>query len=61
MELARLFDGRKYMWDGKTYNDQSESQSQEQHYRELGFEVQSLAADGKHYLFTRRVVTANPG
>ena len=58
MELARLFDGRKFMWDGKVYESDTDSQGQEQHYRSLGFEVRSLAEAGKYYLFTRRVVTS---
>jgi len=58
MELARVFDGKKFMWDGKEYENEGESRSQEQHYRELGFEVRWLADAGKYYLFTRRVVTA---
>jgi hypothetical protein len=56
MELARLFDGRKFMWDGKEYNGEVESRNKEEHYRSLGFEVRSLVDDGKHYVFTRRVV-----
>jgi hypothetical protein len=58
MELARLFDGRKFMWDGKIYDSETDSRGQEQHYRSLGFEVRSLTEVGKHYLFTRRVVVS---
>ncbi len=56
MELARLFDGRKFMWDGRDYDEETESRNQEEHYRSLGFEVRSLSEGGKHYVFTRRVV-----
>jgi hypothetical protein len=58
MELARLFDGRKFMWDGKEYNGETESRDQEEHYRSLGFEVRSIADDGKHFIFTRRQVNS---
>ena len=61
MELARLFDGRKFMWDGKVYDNETDSQNQEQHYRALGFEVRSLAEAEKHYLFTRRVIANTQG
>ena len=58
MEFARLFDGRKYMWDGKDYDSEDEQRTQEQHYRLLGFEVRSVAVDNKRYLFTRRAVAS---
>jgi hypothetical protein len=56
MDLSRLFDGRKFMWDGAEYGSDMDSQAKEAHYRSLGFEVRSLAEEGKYYLFTRRVV-----
>lgn len=58
MDLSRLFDGRKFMWDGAEYSSETDSRSQEEHYRSLGFEVRSLTEEGKYYLFTRRVVTS---
>jgi hypothetical protein len=57
MDLSRVFDGRKFMWDGTAYDSEMESRKKEEHYRSLGFEVRSLAEEGKFYLFTRRVVT----
>jgi hypothetical protein len=61
MELARLFDGKKFMWDGKKYDTEAESLEQEQHYRSLGFEVRLAVEDDGHYLFTRRVVANTTG
>jgi hypothetical protein len=58
MDFSRLFDGRKFMWDGAEYDSEMESRKKEEHYRSLGFEVRSLAEEGKYYLFTRRVVTS---
>lgn len=58
MDLSRLFDGRKFMWDGAEYDSETEIQNKEEHYRSLGFEVRSLAEGGKYYVFTRRVVTS---
>ncbi len=58
MDLSRLFDGRKFMWDGAEYDSERESQNKEEHYRSLGFEVRSLAEGGKYYVFTRRLVTS---
>ena len=58
MDFSRLFDGRKFMWDGAEYASETESHDKEKHYRSLGFEVRSLAKEGKYYLFTRRVITS---
>ena len=61
MELARLFNGKKFMWDGRTYDNESDSRNQEQRYRAIGFEVRSCIEDDKHYLFTRRVISSAQG
>ena len=60
MDLSRLFDGRKFMWDGAEYDSDTESRNKEEQYRFLGFEVRSLVEVGKYYVFTRRVVTIAP-
>jgi hypothetical protein len=58
MDLSRFFDGKKFMWDGVEYDNDMESHKKEEHYHSQGFEVRSLAEEGKYYLFTRRVVTS---
>lgn len=57
MELARKFDGKKFMWDGQVYDDEAGVKGQAQKYTADGFEVQTAHEDGKYYIFTRRVVT----
>jgi hypothetical protein len=57
MDISRLFEGRKYMWDGAEYISESELTGKEEHYHSLGFEVKSASEGGKYYLFTRRLVT----
>lgn len=54
MEIARLFNGKKYMWDGSSYQQRGEMEEKASAYRERGFEVMHLENDGKYYLFTRR-------
>ena len=56
MDLARVFDGKKFMWDGRSYDDEQEMNRINQEYLSRGFEVQSLEEEGKYYLFSRRVV-----
>ncbi|MEN8614103.1 hypothetical protein ABFB09_02290 [Dehalogenimonas sp. THU2] len=60
MELSRLFEGKKFMWDGRAYDNESAAREQAQTYKADGFEVGELAEEGKYYLFTRRVVVSVP-
>ena len=57
MELARTFGGRKFMWDGVTYQDQKEAKEVGQKYKDDGFDVELVEEGGEYFLFTRRVVT----
>ena len=57
MDLARLFNGKKYMWDGKTYADEKEAKEVSRQYQEESFDVEVVEEEGQYYLFTRRVVT----
>jgi len=56
MELARTFGGKKFMWDGKTYQNQKEAKEVEQKYKSDSFDVGLVEQDGQYFLFTRRVV-----
>jgi hypothetical protein len=56
-EQARVFDGKKFMWDGEEYDDKKKSAEVEKKYTEDGFEVQSCQENSKILLYTRRVVT----
>lgn len=56
MELARQFGGKKFMWDGRVYEDQREAEEVGQKYRGDDFEVELVEEGGQWFLFTRRVV-----
>lgn len=56
MELARIFDGKKFMWDGMVYTDEKERREISQKYKDAGFEVELVEEDNQYFLFTRRVV-----
>lgn len=56
-EKTRLFEGKKFMWDGEAYDDEEQASSVEKQYAEKGFEVQMWREDGKVLIYTRRVVT----
>ncbi len=57
MELARIFDGKKFMWDGKAYTDKKERREVSQKYKDDGFQVELVEKENQYFLFTRRVVT----
>lgn len=48
MELARIFHGKKYMWDGKTYSNRKEFEETSQQYRNDRFEVATLVENGQY-------------
>jgi len=54
-ERARFFDGRKFMWDGQPYDNQTKAAEVEKEYKGKGFEVQRCTEDGKVLLYSRRV------
>ena len=57
MELARVIDGKKFMWDGRVYTSEKERGEIAQKYNDDGFEVEMVEEDNQYFLFTRRVVT----
>lgn len=56
MELAKIFNGKKFMWDGESYADEKSAQEVAQKYKNGGFETELLNEEGKFFVFTRRVV-----
>ena len=50
-------DGKKFMWDTGTYSTEAEAEEKMAQYQKDGFEVVYLSEEGKHLLYTRRVVT----
>jgi len=57
MELARVIDGKKFMWDGRVYTNEKERGEIAQKYNDNGFEVEMVEEDNQYFVFTRRVVT----
>lgn len=57
MENIRFFDGKKYMWDGKTYSTENEALKVKEEYEKDNFETNIVSEENNYFLFTRRVVT----
>jgi hypothetical protein len=56
--LARKFAGKKYMWDGITYQTEDQAREAMETYAKDGFEVQLFAEDKQHLVYTRRIAVA---
>lgn len=54
--LARVSDGKKFMWDGRRFENSGEALQVAETYRNDGFEVRMVEEGGKFFLYTRRVV-----
>ena len=57
MDNAKIFDGKKFMWDGKTHENEHDVQKMKTEYEADNFETQIIQEEEKYFLFTRRVVT----
>ena len=45
MELSKIIDSKKFMWDGATYPDKKSADDVEQKYKSDGFETKLLEED----------------
>jgi len=57
MVKAKNIDGKKFMWDGNSYENEDAAKNAEKSYSEEGFETRLLQEAGKYEIYTRRVVT----
>ncbi len=57
MPVARIIDGKKFMWDGSEFAEAEEARRIAENYESTGFESQVVEEGGKFYVFTRKVVT----
>ena len=55
--LAKKVDGKKFMWDGGTYDSPEAAQKIMEDYAKDGFEVQMVEKDGQYLVYSRRVAT----
>lgn len=57
MELAKIINGKKYMWDKGSYPTEVEANEKIKKYNKEGFETQLVKDRGKYFVYSRRVVT----
>ena len=55
--LSRKIDGKKFMWDGVTYDDKQKAYEVTVAYKSDGFETQLIEEDDQFLVYSRRVAT----
>ncbi len=53
---VRLVEGRKFMWDGRVYDSRDDALAARTGYEHDGFDTDVCEQDGKHFVYTRRIV-----
>ena len=56
MELVKIINGKKFMWDGATYLEEKGALEKAQEYKNTGFEIGMISEEGRFFVFTRRLV-----
>ncbi|MBM3705114.1 MAG: hypothetical protein FJW66_01175 [Actinobacteria bacterium] len=56
MDLSKIIDGKKFMWDGSSITDKKSADDIEKKYKGDGFETVIHEEDNNYYVFTRRIV-----
>lgn len=55
IESVRIFDGKKYLWDGRTYKEEEEAKDAEKTYKNR-FDVKILQEGDRFLVYTRKEV-----
>ena len=57
MDISRKFDGKKFMWDGAEYKNETEARGALESCVSNGYDVKQIQEGGEFYIFTRKVAT----
>ena len=55
-ESFKIIDGKKFMWDGVTYEGIQQAKEAEESYKKENFETKIIEEEGKPLVYTRREV-----
>jgi len=53
---AVVVDGKKFLWDGRLFQQQTDAASAAEAYKNDNFEVQMVEVSGTYLIYTRRAV-----
>lgn len=56
--LAKMVDGKKFMWDDAVYDSDESAQQVMEGYAKDGFEVHKFDEEGQFLVYSRRVTAA---
>ena len=56
-DVAKVIDGKKFMWDKGHYSTEDEARQKMTQYENDGFEVACVEENDEYLLYTRRLVT----
>ena len=59
--LTMISEGKKFMWDGRTFDTRAEGLGAAEAYENDGFEVRMVEQDGKFLVYTRRTIKESVG
>ena len=54
---ATLIEGKKFMWDGREYQEREEAEKATEDYEKEGFETRIVEEEEEIRVYTRRVVS----
>ncbi|MBI5245006.1 MAG: hypothetical protein HY922_15180 [Elusimicrobia bacterium] len=54
-QLARILDGKKFLWNGVEYEARKQAEEASSAYEKEAFETRMIEEGGKHLIYTRRV------
>jgi len=57
IDSVKILDGKKFLWDGKVYNNETGAKEAMSGYEQRGFETRLVEEGNKYLAYTRRVVT----
>lgn len=55
---AKKFEGKKFMWDGITYQTEDQAKQAMEAYAKDGFEIQLFTENDQYLVYTRRIAVA---
>ncbi|MBU1337959.1 MAG: hypothetical protein KKD56_02720 [Acidobacteria bacterium] len=56
-DIAKLIDGKKFMWDSEVYESEQQAQEVKKKYEDTNFEVELIKEENQYFVYSRRVVT----
>ncbi len=56
IDLSKIFEGKKFMWDGMIYETEEQAKEVMERYKKDGFEVRTVKEGNQYLVYSRREV-----